>query len=74
MEGGLIDYAHHRGKARRALDETLQFDMAIEKTMAILEARGLLEDTLVLVTADHDHGLSMSGYPDRRTEIYGKLI
>lgn len=71
VEGGLIDYAHHRGKARRALDETLQFDMAIEKTMAILEARGLLEDTLVLVTADHDHGLSMSGYPDRGTEIYG---
>ncbi|KAI5750422.1 hypothetical protein M8J76_015492 [Diaphorina citri] len=71
VEGGLIDYAHHRGKARRALDETLSFDLAIERTMALLEERGLLDETLVLVTADHDHGLSMSGYPNRGNEIYG---
>lgn len=71
IEGGLIDFAHHRGKARRALDETLNFDMAIEKTVATLESRGILDDTLVVVTADHDHGLSMSGYPDRGAEIYG---
>uniref|UniRef100_A0A8D8VFS4 Alkaline phosphatase n=1 Tax=Cacopsylla melanoneura TaxID=428564 RepID=A0A8D8VFS4_9HEMI len=71
VEGGLIDFAHHRGKARRALDETLNLDHAVENTMAILEQHGILDDTLVLVTADHDHGLSISGYPDRGNDIYG---
>lgn len=33
VEGGLIDQAHHRGWARRALSETVAMDEAVRKTV-----------------------------------------
>lgn len=74
MEGGLIDYAHHRGHARMALDETIAFDEAIHSTMTLLKAEGLLKDTLVIVTSDHTHALSINGNPPRGNNILGNLI
>jgi alkaline phosphatase len=37
VEGGLIDQAHHRGWARRALAETVEFDTAIAETVEIMK-------------------------------------
>ncbi|XP_075236104.1 alkaline phosphatase-like [Lycorma delicatula] len=71
VEGGLIDFAHHRGHARKALDETLAFDLAINWTMNWLSENNILEKTLVIVTADHDHGLIINGNPDRANNILG---
>lgn len=72
MEGGLIDYAHHRGHARMALDETIAFDEAIHSTMTLLRAEGILTNTLVIVTSDHTHALSINGNPPRGANILGK--
>ncbi|MEM1437162.1 MAG: alkaline phosphatase, partial [Pseudomonadota bacterium] len=69
VEGGRIDHAHHQGNAYRALEDTLAFDAAVA---AVLE-RVDLEDTLVLVTADHSHTLTISGYPVRGNPILGKV-
>lgn len=33
VEGGLIDQAHHRGWARRALSETAAMDEAVKKSI-----------------------------------------
>ena len=67
----MIDLAHHRGKARKALHEVLAFDDAINATMKLLKASGILENTLVIVTSDHSHTLSISGYPARGNSILG---
>lgn len=67
----MIDFAHHRGHARMALDETVAFDQAINSTMKWLEEKQILESTLVITTSDHDHALSMTGYPDRGSNILG---
>lgn len=37
VEGGLIDQAHHRGWARRALSETAAMDEAVRKTLDVLK-------------------------------------
>ena len=59
VEGGRIDQGHHDTYARAALRETTQFSEAIQKTRELLSE----EDTLIIVTADHSHTMSVSGYP-----------
>lgn len=58
VEGGKIDHGHHHGLAKKALDETLEFEKAIE----LARLRTNEEDTLIVVTADHSHSFTVSGY------------
>ena len=70
VEGGKIDMAHHENTAVRAMSETIALDKAIETTMNMLGDE--LDDTLIIVTADHAHSLTISGYSDRGTDIRGE--
>lgn len=67
IEGGRIDHAHHGGNARRALEDTIAFDDAIRAALDSVD----LNDTLVLVTADHSHVFNIAGYPGRDNPILG---
>ncbi|XP_053974950.1 alkaline phosphatase-like [Hylaeus volcanicus] len=67
VEGGLIDYAHHRGHAAQALLETVRFSDAINATLKMINT----DDTLVIVTSDHTHSMSFNGYSDRGSNILG---
>ena len=67
VEGGRIDHANHFALGTRALSETVAMDRAVEHILA----RVPLEETLVIVTADHSHTLSISGYPGRTADITG---
>lgn len=69
-EGGNIDVAHHQNKAKHSLEEVIQFDKAIEHAVNTVN----LEDTLILVTADHSHGISLSGYSSRDKAITGSFV
>jgi alkaline phosphatase len=70
VEGGRIDHAHHNGNAARALHDTIAFSQAVETALGMVD----LDDTLVIVTADHGHVMSMSGYPQRGNPILGKVV
>lgn len=37
VEGGMIDQAHHRGYARRALSEVAAMDEAVKRTLQIMQ-------------------------------------
>ncbi|MFK7912618.1 MAG: alkaline phosphatase [Pseudomonadales bacterium] len=69
VEAGRIDHAHHMGNAHRALEDTLALDAAVQAALEAVD----LQDTLILVTADHSHTLTMSGYPARGNPILGKV-
>ncbi len=69
VEGGRIDHAHHAGNAYRALDETIELSNAVRVATEMTSA----DDTLILVTADHSHTLTFSGYPRRGDPILGKV-
>ena len=58
VEAGRIDHAHHDTRAEYALDETVQLSLAVTLAKQKLSE----EDTIFIVTADHSHTLSYSGY------------
>ncbi|SDE13058.1 alkaline phosphatase [Aquimonas voraii] len=69
VEAGRIDHAHHANNAYRALTDTI----ALSEAVAAARAATSIEDTLILVTADHSHVLSFAGYSHRGNPILGKV-
>jgi len=67
VEGGRIDHGHHAGNAYRALTDTLAMADAVQVAMEMTDPT----ETLILVTADHSHTLTISGYPRRGNPILG---
>lgn len=67
VEGGRIDHAHHDTLAKKSLDETSVFSQAIQRARNLTST----EDTLIVVTSDHSHTLTFSGYPERGNDILG---
>lgn len=70
VEAGRIDHGHHAGNAYRALTDTIALSDAVRVALEHTKA----EDTLIVVTADHSHTLSISGYPKRGNPILGKVV
>jgi alkaline phosphatase len=63
VEGGRIDHALHGTNAARALAEGKAFDEAIKAALDKVKATDPdLKNTLIVVTADHDHTMVMNGY------------
>jgi alkaline phosphatase len=70
VEAGRIDHGHHAGNAYRALKDTQEFSETIAQTLSRID----LNETLVIVTADHSHTLTMAGYPTRGNPILGTVV
>ncbi len=70
VEGALIDYGHHDGIAGYALLEAQEFANAVATALDKVD----LSETLVLVTADHSHTLSLGGYTTRGSPILGLVV
>ncbi|MBT2869721.1 alkaline phosphatase [Chromobacterium violaceum] len=66
VEGGRIDHALHGTNAKRALTDAIAFDDAIKAALAKVD----LNNTLVVVTADHDHTMTINGYSKRGNPIH----
>lgn len=67
MESGKIDIAHHHNYAKLALRELSELEDAILAALQLVK----LEETLIVVTADHSHSFTMNGYPTRGNDILG---
>jgi len=75
VEGGRIDHALHGNNASRALSDTKAFDDAIQAVIDKVKTFDPeLTNTLIVVTADHDHGMAFNGYGKRGTDILGPNI
>ncbi len=67
VEAGRIDHAHHNGNAFRALTDAIELSNAVRTA----ENKMNLDNTLIIVTADHSHTFTMGGYPIRGNNILG---
>ena len=67
VEGGRIDHAHHEGNAYRALRDTVALSDAVRTAVSKVN----LDETLIIITADHSHTFFIQGYPIRGNNILG---
>jgi len=70
VEAGRIDHAHHATNPMRALEDVLALEAAVTQALQLIN----VEDTLIIVTADHSHVMTMAGYPTRGNPILGKVV
>lgn len=70
VEAGRIDHGHHAGSAYNALSDAAELSQAVAAAIAATDA----SETLIIVTADHSHVMTMSGYPTRGNPILGKVV
>ena len=67
IEAGRVDHANHAGNfARTAAD-----GMIWAEAVALADEMTNDEDTLIIVTADHEHAIAFNGYCGRGTPIQG---
>ncbi|WP_116085021.1 alkaline phosphatase [Tropicimonas sp. IMCC34011] len=67
IESGRVDHANHAGNAYRALTDGVEFANAV----ALADEMTDDSDTLIIVTADHEHSIAFNGYCGRGTPILG---
>jgi alkaline phosphatase len=70
VESGRIDHGHHAGSAYNALTDTIEFAKAVKAVVDNVD----MENTLIIVTADHSHVFTIAGYPKRGNPILGKVV
>ncbi|ENO3939626.1 alkaline phosphatase [Aeromonas veronii] len=58
VEGGRIDHALHGTNAKRSLTDAVALDEAVKMALGKVD----LNNTLIVVTADHDHTMTINGY------------
>ena len=69
VEGGQIDWAAHENNTMATVQEVLDFDRAVEVALKFYEAHP--EETLIVVTADHETGgVTLGQGPDWRPENF----
>lgn len=66
IEAGRVDHAHHDTNAFRAMRDMQALNEAVQTA---IDKTG--DDTLIMVTADHSHVFTISGYPARGNPILG---
>lgn len=70
VESGRIDHGHHETRAKLALEETVHFQEVIDHVRSQVDE----SETLIVVTADHSHTMSVSGYPKSKIALFALKI
>lgn len=56
IEGGAVDWANHSNQKGRVIEEQTAFNAAVEAVVEWIEKNSSWNETLLVVTADHDTG------------------
>jgi alkaline phosphatase len=67
IEGGRIDHASHESNAYRTLSDGVALNEAVKAVLRKVD----LNETLIVVTGDHSHTLTIAGYAKRGNPILG---
>ena len=70
IEGGRVDHGSHAGNAYRTMTDAVALNEAVKTVLRKVD----LNDTLIVVTGDHSHTLTIAGYAKRGNPILGISI
>ncbi|HEX2527573.1 MAG TPA: alkaline phosphatase [Geminicoccus sp.] len=70
VEGGRVDHGSHAGNAYRTMTDAVALNEAVKTIMRKVD----LNETLVVVTGDHSHTLTIAGYAKRGNPILGVSV
>jgi len=56
IEGGAVDWASHANQSGRMIEEEIDFNKAVEAAVAWLNSNSSWDETLIIVTGDHECG------------------
>jgi alkaline phosphatase len=70
VEGGRIDHGSHASNAFRTVTDAVALNEAVKAMLRKVN----LDETLIVVTGDHSHTLTISGYAKRGNPILGISI
>ncbi len=56
VEGGAVDWASHANQGGRMIEEQVDFNRSVEAVIEWVESNSSWDDTLLIVTADHECG------------------
>jgi alkaline phosphatase len=74
IEGGAVDWAGHANQAGRIIEEELAFTDAVKAVIDWVEANSSWDETLLIVTADHETGyLTGPGSGAAETPVWNPL-
>ncbi|MBN1394922.1 MAG: alkaline phosphatase [Pirellulales bacterium] len=71
IEGGAVDWACHANQPRRMIEEQADFIRSVEAVVQWIESHGGWDETLLILTADHDCGLIWG--PDSKTVAFDPI-
>ena len=71
VEGGDIDWAAHDNNMEALIGNTIAFDNAVGEVLAWIEANGGWSKNVLIVTADHDHYLTINDNFPKLLDRYG---
>lgn len=57
IEGGAVDWASHANQSNRMIEEQMDFNNAVESVIQWIEKNSSWDETLLIVTSDHECGL-----------------
>lgn len=72
VEGGAVDWANHENQAARMIEEQIGFLKAVQAVVAWVEAKSSWDETLLILTADHETGMLWG--PDSETTAYQPIV
>jgi alkaline phosphatase len=74
IEGGATDWASHSNQKGRLIEEMKSFDEAVNSVVGWVNAHSNWDETLVIVTGDHETGFLWGGDPFLPVKDNGRQI
>jgi alkaline phosphatase len=56
VEGGAVDWSGHANQSGRVIEEEIDFNYAVEAAIAWVEKNSSWDETMIIITADHETG------------------